>query len=207
MHRQTDSTRLRHRQSGFTSLDTLMVIAISLTISAIAVPQVYRQLWRYEAASSAQRVAGVLLRARSEAINRNKLITVKFWPTAATPRYGTDLNGDGVLQATEPFIVLPSNVQMTNVGAPVLTSMGATYDCAPWCPPLPSAADFAVTFAARGTVVQPVTSGGQTVWIEAGSVYVFFFHHTMSGAWYAVTLTPSCRTRVWQWNGTAWGLS
>ncbi len=192
------------KQRGFSLLESLAVVGVVLILSAIAIPFVNSAVRHYQLESSARSVSNALLVARYEAIRRNLLASTVYREVPAPPVYGIDVNGNSTVDAGEPVVPLSPNVRMTNVGAPPLTSMGPTYDCAPACPALPDNSPFQVSFSSRGTVMQQVGSGLQNYWIEATRVYVLFLRHTVSGQWAAVTVTPGARTRVWIWNGTAW---
>jgi Tfp pilus assembly protein FimT len=171
-----------------------VVMLVLLILSAFAVPQLLRALRRYQLESSARNVAGMLLRARYEAIRRDQNVTTVY-SGGSPPVYGLDLNGNNNLDPDEPRTPLSSNVVMSMVNAPALASMGPNYSAAQ-VPP-----GFRVTYSPRGTSMQQVAPQN---WIEATAVYVLFLQHQTDGAWAAVTVTPPGRLRVWFWNGTGW---
>lgn len=194
----------RCKQRGFSLAEVLVVLAIFLVLVAIAIPNVFRSIRRFQLESSARSVANALLRARYEAIRRNQLVTTVYREAPAPPVYGISTDGNLTLDADDPLIYLSTNVRMTQTGSPALTTMGTSYDCAPNCPPEPSGSPYRITFSSRGTCMQQVTSGTDSYWIESGRVYVLFVNHQLTGEWAAVTLTPAGRIRVWRWVGTAW---
>ncbi len=195
---------MKRNQLGFSLLELVIVVVLLLILGAISVPYLLRTIERYQLESSAKSVASALQRGRYQAIRGNQLATTVYREAPAPPVYGIDVSGNLNLDANEAVIPLWANVRMTNVGAPPLTSMGATYDCTPACPAQPAASPFLVTFSSRGTAMQQVIVGPPSYWIEASRVYVLFVRHVVSGEWAAVTVTPGGRTRVWVWNGAAW---
>ncbi|MFQ6030523.1 MAG: Tfp pilus assembly protein FimT/FimU [Dehalococcoidia bacterium] len=194
----------RNKQRGFALVEMMVVVLITVILTAIAIPNLLDAIRRYQLESSVRSAANTLLVARYEAIRRNQLATTIYREVPAPPVYGIDTNGNLSLDADESIFPLSQNVRITNVGAPALTTMGPNYDCAPACPAQPNKSPFGVNFSPRGTAMQQLTSGPQNYWIEATAVYVVFVQHQIDGDWAAVTITPAGRTRVWFWNGTSW---
>lgn len=185
----------KESQRGYSLLELLAAIVVTLIIAAVAIPTLMATVRKYQLDSSARNIQSVLMRARYEAVRTNQRAPT-ILVTGNPALYGVDLNRDGTLQATEPKQSISSLVQLvsTTPTPPSLSSMGSNYSSAA----VPTS--FAVNFGSLGTVVQQ--SG--TAWIESNVVYVIFLQHQASGDWAAVTVTPGSRFRVWFWNGSAW---
>lgn len=216
-------------ERGFSLLELVVVLAIGMIISAMAVPALLNTVRRYQLETSARNVQSVLLRARYEAVRQNNKICTTYAdstmgpsqggpPLPHPPVFGLDLNCNGSLDPGEPVSPMSTLVQVVSTGEPDTVTMGANY--APGSTPplrgmtlignncsIPLPASPSPTFGAVGSVVQnpgnpcPGTGGS---WIETNTIYVMFLQHTVTQQWAAVTLTPTGRVRVWYWNGSSW---
>jgi len=122
--RQT-ATRKYRKQSGFTFIETLVVIAIGAILAALAAPSFQTSIDKQRITGAAEAVLADLRWARSEAVVRNRPVCVKF--TAGTDwdytirlddcDDGTELKtveGDGF-----PSVILSSAVFNGGVGGSV----------------------------------------------------------------------------------------
>jgi Type II transport protein GspH len=88
-----------HR-GGYSVLELVFVLSLSLTVGAAAVPQFQSGLDAYRAAGAARYIAGRLQRARMEAVMRSVEVALRF---SSSPGSGysyavyVDGNGNGVL--------------------------------------------------------------------------------------------------------------
>ncbi|MCH7765411.1 MAG: type II secretion system protein [Acidobacteria bacterium] len=69
----------RTKQRGFTMLELLVVVFIVLIMSAMAVPALFRSIRGYQLEGAARKVANVIVRARFEAVQRNRRICSAFF--------------------------------------------------------------------------------------------------------------------------------
>ncbi|MCG2633352.1 MAG: GspH/FimT family pseudopilin [Gammaproteobacteria bacterium] len=72
----------RNRSRGFTLIEALIVVVIIGVVSALAAPAFTRLLERNRLKGAAESVFSELMRAKSEAVKRNRRITVSFVPAA-----------------------------------------------------------------------------------------------------------------------------
>jgi len=84
---------------GYSVLELVFVLSLSLTVAAAAVPQFQNGLDAYRAAGAARYIAGRLQRARMEAVLRSVEVALRFSSSGAGFSYAVyaDGNGNGVL--------------------------------------------------------------------------------------------------------------
>ncbi len=168
--------------AGFTLVEMAVSTLVLLILAAIAIPSIVRSLKIYRLSGAAQNVALLLQRARYEAIRSNTTVNFRTQTVANTAYAWIDLNGDGVMDATEPTIQISSDMQILAVGAvPNPATMGYAN--------LQTAAN-PISFDARGTVN---FGGGPSV---VNAIYLGFPVQTTYG-FRAVTLTPMGQVKVW----------
>lgn len=187
---------------GFSLLEMMVVLAIVLIMSGIAVPTLMRSLQRYQLESAVRNIANVLMRARYEAIRQNRLIgTIYVGPTGGLPaRYGIDVNDNGALDAGEPYIFAARSMSLTTLsgsfGKPDYTDLAG--------PP-----SLRIGFSPEGKAY--IRSG--VTWALAPKIQAIFFVRG-SGTTFieqfmdpkrhagSVTVTPAGRIRVWRVEGS-----
>jgi type II secretory pathway pseudopilin PulG len=186
---QGDRQRKRFRARGFSMVELMVVAATAVILGAIAIPIVDQGLQQYRMSSAATSVANLIQRTRYESIRQNTTISCRYQQQGNNWVMWIDLNGNGVMDPTEPQIVLPSDAQMLQAGvAPGPGSMGAAYTNA--IPPPKNGNTYAIALDSRGTVN---FTGGP-------AIYVIYLGSAALGpteGYKAVTLTPTGRTKVW----------
>jgi prepilin-type N-terminal cleavage/methylation domain-containing protein len=91
-------TRITERQ-GYSLLELIMVLALSVTLSAAAVPEYLATVDDARASGAAHHILGRLQRARMEALLRSAMVGIQFTQTAGGYSYAVyvDGNGNGIL--------------------------------------------------------------------------------------------------------------
>lgn len=120
----------KHRSSGFTLIELMIVLALVAIIASFAVPSFSTMVANGRIASYSNDVVGVLAYARAEAIKRGRSVRVSpatgtDWTSGAVA--WTDQNSDGARQATEVLrqtSSVPGSVSLTSTGAVVFTGGG-----------------------------------------------------------------------------------
>ncbi len=200
------------RSAGFSLIELIVVIAIILVVSALAVPQVLTQLDTYGLRSTTGAVVGALQNARMQAIKDNRFYTVRGINVAAnitanTPGVYVDsigtgaANGSGnnVYDTGEAAAAFPTNITFDTAGAhPPFdnTLAGPNFN--------PILLNVPPSFNSRGLPCVPL--GANCVAGGGAAQFAFFLRQTgTSGVhWSAITVTSSGRMRTWTWTGTTW---
>ena len=202
---------MRKKQSGFSLLELLVVVAIIMVIAAMATPNVMNAINGIRLRGSASEVAGLLQQCRQVAVRSNRYYTVRPAMVTGARAAFVDLNYnttfDGGAPAPEPIIQFPQSVTVVTAGAP---NTGNLFSNAfqPGFAPL----SVLPSFNARGL---PCVGAGNAppqpnsvCNNNAGAVgFVYYLSQTRPfGAvgWAAVTVTPAGRIRVWTYSGSTW---
>lgn len=93
-----------YRETGFTIVEVLVVVALIGIIAAFAVPQFGRIIDNNRVVSTANSVVGLMSFARSDAVRRGQRVMIRpadgaNWNSGAVA--GVDASGDGALSAAE----------------------------------------------------------------------------------------------------------
>lgn len=194
-------------QRGFSLLEMLVVIGIMLILMAIAIPNLMRAIRNYQLESAGRQIGEMILRARYEAMQRNRRVCAAMVRVGNEHRYELDLNGpdaepcnDAVVTANpgEPYFVTAPMVQfywMDNPFFPPLNGLPAGYNTfATTAVP----ANYRVTFSPRGTV--EVWNGAN--WVTATQVQLIcLIRQLPTGEFDAIltTVTPAGRVKIYRW--------
>ncbi|HLZ90191.1 MAG TPA: GspH/FimT family pseudopilin [Candidatus Acidoferrum sp.] len=179
------SQRRRAKSAGYSMVEMMMTLAIGLILVSVALPTLIGAVQAYRLNSATQQVASLVELARYTAIRRNAVVSVLKTVQSGNTIFYIDTNGNSVLDANEPMVMLPSDMQLAN-GQP-LTPSASTIGLSP-------TQDFStqMTFDYRGTVN---FSGG-------GPVAAYFLAlGYVSQAQYgcrAITVTPMGQAKMWK---------
>lgn len=207
-----DPYRLRQggfssRASGFSMLEMIVVMAIVLTLSALAIPTI-NVIRAAKLRQTGSDYASLLQNARITAIQNDTYYAVVT--TTGNPEQSfIDLNGNGAFDKGEPVIVLPSNVYVrTYANNPPNLGNLETQTLASASDPSLDTADNP-TFGPRGLPCKPTTAGGYTTCPAfsgpvSGTSFITFFQSEPDATWLAVVTNPSARVRVFKYGGTTW---
>ncbi len=192
--------RSNARQSGFSLLELMIVVAIIMVIAAMAMPKTLNAIQQYRLRSAASEVSGLAQKTRMMAVAQNRQYEVRWLTDVNAISYAyVDLNGNSNKDANENVnsLQLPRGVVFDTSGsAPSLASMGLGFT--PVTPPrLP-------IFTPRGIPCVMVSLVCRT---DTGQWYVHYLRQDRSfgnTGWAAVTVSPAGRVRVWVWTGSVW---
>lgn len=206
-------------EEGFSLTELIVVVAIILIITAIALPSIGHTLDDAKLRASAQELTGLYQEARMRAARDNNY----YEALASTP--GTppevvwiDLNGNGIRDNGEPAVELPSYMTLSNTGVPGgLTSTKLGF------PPITTETSTmynqndantpGIAWNARGLPCQraAVTTGCTTMVTTGGSqVAVGWLQYLQltrgdTTLYAAVGITPAGRIKVWLYNPSGGG--
>ena len=197
----------------------MIVVAITLIVAAVAVPQVLNGMRMLRLRSSATSIAGLIQQTRQRSVrdNRNYAMLSGFFNGRPNlPMAYIDLNNSGGYNPGEPMVLLNDRIVLDN-GAPSFAALNNLVT------PPPSQMDFLPT---SGTQTNPPTfnprgwpcfpagvGGGGAFGIQTCPTnrpggpafpvgYVYFLRSTVLplGGWAAVTVSPGGRIKTWACN-------
>jgi prepilin-type N-terminal cleavage/methylation domain-containing protein len=218
----------QYRQRGFSLLETLIVIAIVLILSAIGMPKMMRIIDQEKLRTSAQDYASFLQLSRERAIQDDQFYQVQWTLIGGNkPIVYLDLNGNGSLDTGEPQIQLPAPVVITDTSAPTPTTdfptlLGTTpLTSSTTDPPAMTAYDgtqraglafngrglpcqrYSVSNACMVTMPDPLDTT-KTV-IVAWVTYLRYSYTGGGTGWAAISVTPAGRIKSWSYNPSGTG--
>jgi prepilin-type N-terminal cleavage/methylation domain-containing protein len=178
----------RHRYlskaTGYSLVEMMMTLAIGLVLVSVALPTMIGAIQGYRLNSVAQQVANLAELTRYSAIRRNSVISLRQVVQNGNTILFVDLDGDGNLGATEPLVMLPSDMQIANGQSltPPAASIGFLTQ------------DFAgqIIFDYRGTV--NFTGGGP---MTAYFLALGYTNQAQYGC-RAITVSPMGQTKTWK---------
>lgn len=91
-HRRSRAARTATR--GFTLLETVVAIAITGTMAAVALPSLLAGVEEFRVASAARYLAGRLQGARLQAVRRSAAVAVRFQTDVSGIRYASFVDGN-----------------------------------------------------------------------------------------------------------------
>jgi prepilin-type N-terminal cleavage/methylation domain-containing protein len=179
------------KAAGYSLVEMMVTLAIGLILVSVALPTMIGAIQSYRLSSTSQQVANLIELTRYTAIRRNAVMTMQMAVNNGRTIFYVDLNGNGLPDANEPIVILPTDMQLAN-NQP-LTPGPASFGFAP-------TQNFTtqISFDYRGTVNYPV--GGQAA---AYFLALGFVNQAQFGC-RAITVTPMGATKVWKTvgNGT-----
>ncbi len=183
------------RNQGFSLLELMIVVAMMMITSAIAVPHMINAVNDISLRYTASDLSSLLQSARIQAVKKNTFYAVKSGalPSGQTGYY-LDLPNSGVFANGDPFMPVGPSITIhagTGSGAPNEAALIASLAFA-----INPAAD-APTFNARGL---PCIVAGTTCPQAAGQGFaVFLKKATITGnvPWAAIIITPSGHMQIW----------
>lgn len=203
------------RQSGFSMIELIMVVAITLIIAAIATPTFFGAIANIRMRATVSQVAGMAQQTRMEAVRANRFLIARTENVSGARIMYIDKPPLGNMSGTpnrrhdpnEPVIQALETVNFDFTGAnPVFPATLLNYT------PVPSTAPVRIAFNARGLPCTPTPVGsdppsGCDSFNGGNPVsYLYFFSapSTFRPGWAALTITPAGRIRVWMYDGRNW---
>lgn len=186
---------------GFSLIELLIVVAIIMLISAMAIPQIQRVQTRYKLDTSGHSVAGLLQQARLQAVRSNQPAYAQFDPGTPNLMYVNNDktayvagNGESVVATNGSVTLKTTNVNNLDLGqlnAYLGVGTGGIKVETPGTP---------VGFNARGLPCLGAAGNPAVCQQQDGAQIPAFLllMTTGQGDWEAVTVTAAGRTRAWQ---------
>jgi type II secretory pathway pseudopilin PulG len=186
--RQSLTSRARNRQSGYSLVEALIVVAIGLILTAFSVVMVQSALRNYTVTSTANAVSRFIGVVRYTGITQGANRCILF----AGNQFGADPDCNGAFLNDDQRVQVPAAMTVSQTTTLPLTSLPFNP-----APTTVACSNFAVTFNTRGikTSVCGTATGGAVT-------HVFFLSGW--GITSAVTVTGTGRARSWQFINGAW---
>ena len=187
---------------GFSLLELIIVMAISISIVAFAAPTFLRAFYSIRLKSAASNLSGLMQQARIQAARRNAIITVKYRVNGNVQQAYIDFNNSNQWDPAEPIISFNGSILMAagppgGAGAPPLyvlvgDTAGVTFDNTS-----------TLGYSQRGL---PCAYAGGLCATPAPGYFVYYIQDQRPGSigWGGVVVTRSGRTKPIIWNGASW---
>ena len=208
------------RARGFSLVELMIVVAIILVVSAMALPSMARGITTIRLRGAANTISGMIQKTRIEAVRTNRIMVLRettlndgvtpvFWVDGAASTNGVVMQ-DNRLNNFEPQAMISKEITLEFSGYPSFDSTQLLgYDNGV------SGTPFNLAFNQRGLPCTPNSTTGQITSCAlsgidethtSSSSYQYFFklHSTFGDQWASVTVTPAGRVRTWVWNGSSW---
>jgi prepilin-type N-terminal cleavage/methylation domain-containing protein len=188
-------------QQGFSLIELLIVVAISMIAAAMALPLVSNAVNQVHLSSSATDYANLLQRARMRAVQDDTYYQIQTTTLSGDPIAYVDINKNGSYDNGEPMMVFASGVTYKAQSAgPALANLKSQF--------LPSTAQTTLQptmipiFGPRG--LPCAVTGSACPYLDPNTgkpySYLLFIQNTQNNRWEAVTLNPSTRIREWAYD-------
>jgi prepilin-type N-terminal cleavage/methylation domain-containing protein len=188
---------LRNTRAGFSMVELMVVVGISLLLSAIAIPNMLTAIATTRIRSNISTLSGIFQDCRMLAVKSNGTMSTHFTTqTEGIMAYVKTAGDSSALTKLDPQVELQDPIlQYTTPSDPGVSALdnsllGFT----------PQTGD--VSFNSRGLPCA-YSSGACT---NNGFAYYFKdTRRTGSSGWAAISISPAGRIKRWFWTGTAWG--
>ncbi|MGH9522652.1 MAG: GspH/FimT family pseudopilin [Terriglobales bacterium] len=182
----------KRSMQGFSLIEVLIVVSITLTVAGMAVPKMMTTLADLGLSGGVHSAAGLIQQARMDAIKNNKFRKVRYANSATSGRVFIDYNDNSQPDSNEPQVQLGNAVlaYSTPTGVPALSTTDLGYTT--------------VTTTAVGWNPVGFSCSSSTT-CAVGMVMYFTDTRAMgTPGWAAVAVAPGGRVQCWVWNGSAW---
>lgn len=178
------------KSQGFSLLEVVIVVAIVLIVSAIAIPAVQQVTDTYRLNSSGNAAASVLQQARLAAVKENQPYYVQFTPGPAPNMITASPLETRAYVSSDPTAMTAGNVVFAAGALPDHSQLDLYLGGPP--PPI----NVQIAFNARG---MPCVSPAGPSFVCAGPAdFEWLMQSNASGNWEAVTVTSAGRVRAWR---------
>ncbi|HET9408347.1 MAG TPA: GspH/FimT family pseudopilin [Candidatus Sulfotelmatobacter sp.] len=182
------------RRDGFSLIELVIVVAIVLIVTAIAVPNFTTAYNNIRLRSAANDLAGLIQQARMRSQKTNTIITINY----AGQQAFIDLNNNGNLDQFEPVITFPGNIAAFQGAAPTpYVLVGDTGNVVYNNPTV-------LGYSTRGL---PCVFAAGACPAPAGGYFVYYLQDQRANGqvgWAAVVVSRSGRSKSVVWTGNSW---
>lgn len=198
----------KHASSrGFSLIELLVVVAITLVVAAMAMPNIIAAIDNVKLRGAMSEVAGALQQARQRSVRDNRPYPVRTEFGGAAELVYIDLNGNqardvlnlpGRNPEPEPVVQLARGVTFGQNGVPELTQAELGFDATSPAGPAFNPRGLPCVYAGAGAAC-PGPGAGK------GLAYYWSYQGTFGARRYgAVSISPAGRIKVWMRAGNRW---
>jgi prepilin-type N-terminal cleavage/methylation domain-containing protein len=200
------NNKLKHRQSGFSLIELMIVIAIILVITAMSFPSISRAITNVRLHSATTSISGQLQRTRIQAVRTNRIHMAQIGDlNGATVMFidQASLQPRAIDSSIMPIVQLPLGVNVETAAVPPVDFPS---DKLLGYPSPKSPTPFQITFNQRGLPCQYDAGAGTCPYDGNNSAYQYYFRlqNSFGDQWATLTITPAGRIRIWSFNGKDW---
>jgi type IV fimbrial biogenesis protein FimT len=185
---------IHSREFGYSLVEMVMTLAIGLILVSVALPMLVAAIQGYRLNSIAQQTADLIDLTRYTAIRRNTTVSLHKALQNGNTVFYIDLKGNGTLDASDPMVVVPNDMQLAN-GQSLTPGSASTG--------VPNTQDFTDTiqFDYRGTVYYQPGSAIGPYFLALGYTIPTQYGYR------AVTVIAMGQTKIWKASvGGTWAL-
>ena len=210
-------TRCRHRRGvgsrrGFSLLELMIVVAITMTVMAITVPKFLTAYYTMRLKAACADLSGLMQKGRIQAARENAVFQIVY--TNGSPNTAfVDMNSDGNwnnpkptvngVTQSEPGIFFAPTITMSTTGAPSGSGAPPAYVLVGDTSTTNYDNTTVLGWSARGL---PCAYVAPTCATPPAGYFVYYVKDARPNGtgWGGVVVTRSGRTKVIIWNGTSW---
>lgn len=188
---------------GFSLLELMIVMAISITVVAMAMPSFMNAFYNIRLKSAASNLSGLMQRTRLQAARQNATYTIGFVTTVSPQQAFIDLNNNGTRDAGETVITFPGSIAMNTTGAPAGAGAPPAYVLVGDTAGTTFTNTTTLGYSPRGL---PCAYAAGVCATPAPGYFVYYIQDQRAGTsgWAGVVVSRSGRTKPIVWNGAAW---
>ena len=179
------------RQTGFSMLEIMVVVAILMIVAALAVPTLNRTIANYRLDAGGHTTASLLQQARLMSVKTNQVYYVNT-DTASTPDFVYIRTDTGARQTGDPAIAISNDLTFKTTSLPDHQQLD---DYVQGTTSVLQAAGTTIGFTARGL---PCIASTTTPPCQQGVGFEWFIQSNTNSGWEAVTVTPAGRIKSWR---------
>jgi Tfp pilus assembly protein FimT len=199
----------RKRESGFSIVELLIVVAVVITVTAMATPKVLEMIYNVRLRSSAYELSGLMQGARTQAVHDNKYLYVCYKSIENRTRVWVAADNTCTAPgASDEQVQLGGNVKIVASGAPA----GLNSTLLSFTPPSGVLTTAKPAFNSRGLPCYLVSGRCSSIYAGAFSSqtvsYILYLTDSRplgANGWAAVAVSPAGRMQVWSYRDTSWG--
>jgi type IV fimbrial biogenesis protein FimT len=192
-------------QLGFSLIEAMIVVAISMILTAIAIPNIIQAAYSARLRSSAGDLSGLMQQARILAAKNNTTYPIRYTTLSGNRAAYVDLNLNGAYDSGEPVIYFPTSITPAS-GAPTGSSgQPAAYVLVGDTGAGAYDNTNALAYSSRG--LPCLYDAPPTCTTPAAKYFGYYLTQTRPvgpAAWAAVIVTKAGRSKVVTFNGATW---